>query len=171
MPVCIECNLSIFRRRQPYLSHFHFIHTGTTGWGLNENVCEAYLWLKSNYVEGDEIFLFGFSRGGYTARAIGGLIALIGILGKGINFRQVYDRYQKRGSNFGEDEHQSGFRSMQKIKVISVWDTVGSLGAPDQPMDRTYAFHDTTISPCGPLLFPLSPPISLTMTDRCSHRR
>ena len=61
--------------RQPYLSHSHFIHTGATGWGLNENVCEAYLWLMSNYVEGDEIFLFGFSRGAYTARAIGGLIA------------------------------------------------------------------------------------------------
>jgi len=123
-------------------------YAGATGWGLNEKVCEAYLWLTSNYVYGDEIFLFGFSRGAYTARAIGGLIAHIGILGKSVNFQHVYDEYQKRTQNFeGADEHQSGFRSTQTIKVIGVWDTVGSLGTPDKPMDRTYAFHDTTISP------------------------
>ncbi|KAF9523020.1 hypothetical protein CPB83DRAFT_899147 [Crepidotus variabilis] len=125
------------------------MYAGTTGWGLNENVCEAYLWLKSNYIDGDEIFLFGFSRGAYTARAIAGLIAHIGILDKAANFQQVYEKYQKRGRNFvGESKMQGGFRSTQTIKVVGVWDTVGSLGAPsDIPAGRSYAFHDTTISP------------------------
>jgi uncharacterized protein (DUF2235 family) len=36
----------------------------------------AYEWLIENYTEGDEIFIFGFSRGAYTARSLAGLIAI-----------------------------------------------------------------------------------------------
>src|SRR5258707_778399 len=42
---------------------------GSTGKGLDENIRLAYEWLIENYRDGDEIFIFGFSRGAYTARS------------------------------------------------------------------------------------------------------
>ena len=51
-----------------------------TGWGLDDNVLEAYSWLCRTWREGDRIWLFGFSRGAWTARVLGGLIHMIGLL-------------------------------------------------------------------------------------------
>ena len=47
---------------------------GAVGLGLSRNVRDAYAFLAANYCEGDEIFLFGFSRGAYTARSVAGLL-------------------------------------------------------------------------------------------------
>ncbi|KAE8219283.1 hypothetical protein CF319_g6995 [Tilletia indica] len=59
----------------------HFV-AGATGYGLLDNLIAAYGFLVDNYVEGDDIYLFGFSRGAYTARALSALIAYAGILHK-----------------------------------------------------------------------------------------
>lgn len=53
---------------------------GMFGWGLLQNVVEAYKNLVFNYEPGDEIYIFGFSRGAYTARSLAGLIRSVGIL-------------------------------------------------------------------------------------------
>ena len=53
---------------------------GGLGLGLSQNVRDAYAFLVNNYAPGDEIFLFGFSRGAFTARSIAGLIGAIGLL-------------------------------------------------------------------------------------------
>src|SRR6266536_3572662 len=45
---------------------------GGLGVGLLGSVWDAYSFICNNYCDGDEIFLFGFSRGAYTARSIGG---------------------------------------------------------------------------------------------------
>lgn len=50
------------------------------GFGLMENVLQAYEHLCRHYEDGDEIFVFGFSRGAYTARSFAGLIRLCGLL-------------------------------------------------------------------------------------------
>ena len=42
---------------------------GAFGEGLSENVCEAYNFLVNNYESGDEVYMFGFSRGAFTARS------------------------------------------------------------------------------------------------------
>src|SRR5205809_3062787 len=47
---------------------------GATGLGLDENVKFFYSWLMDNYEPGDELFLFGFSRGAFTVRSLAGLI-------------------------------------------------------------------------------------------------
>ncbi len=60
---------------------------GATGEGLNQNVREAYSFICNNYAPGDEIFLIGFSRGAYTARVVGGMIDVVGVLTKsGLSF-------------------------------------------------------------------------------------
>src|SRR5687768_14597466 len=52
---------------------------GALGRGLSENVRQAYAWLLKKYEDGDEVYIFGFSRGAYTARSLGGLIAGCGL--------------------------------------------------------------------------------------------
>jgi len=50
------------------------IRGGAFGNGLLENVVDGYRFLGNNYQPGDEIFIFGFSRGAFTARSLAGLI-------------------------------------------------------------------------------------------------
>jgi uncharacterized protein (DUF2235 family) len=56
------------------------IRGGVTGWGLSRNVRECYRFLVESYEPGDRIYLFGFSRGAYTARSLAGLIRNSGLL-------------------------------------------------------------------------------------------
>lgn len=51
-----------------------------TGWGLDDNILDAYRFICSVWEPGDRIYLFGFSRGAYTVRALAGFIHMIGLL-------------------------------------------------------------------------------------------
>ncbi|MBV8886356.1 MAG: DUF2235 domain-containing protein, partial [Chroococcidiopsidaceae cyanobacterium CP_BM_RX_35] len=53
---------------------FDKITGGVFGWGIDKVIQDAYRFLSLNYVAGDEIYLFGFSRGAYTVRSLAGLI-------------------------------------------------------------------------------------------------
>src|SRR5215217_3324866 len=53
---------------------------GAFGFGLSRNIQQGYAFLGLSYEPGDQIFLFGFSRGAYTARSLAGLIRKCGIL-------------------------------------------------------------------------------------------
>ncbi len=77
---------------------------GSTGEGLDHNIMSAYRWLAGNYAAGDRIFLFGFSRGAYTVRSLGGLIAKCGLIDLSAvkdpddlwsRVRQVFAAYRK----------------------------------------------------------------------------
>ncbi|KAE8208253.1 hypothetical protein CF327_g7140 [Tilletia walkeri] len=72
--------------------------SGATGAGLSENLIEAYSFIVDNYNPGDEIFLLGFSRGAYTARALSGFILWAGIMSKAqLSFiRPIYQAYCRR---------------------------------------------------------------------------
>ncbi|MFB6451156.1 DUF2235 domain-containing protein [Bradyrhizobium tunisiense] len=120
---------------------------GVFGHGLDENIRLAYEWLIENYNDGDDIYIFGFSRGAYTARALSGLIAIDGILkpGSPIGVAELFKRYKK-----GDEETIWKLKEMEasgdagklteqekwllkysrptNVKVIGVWDTVGSVG-------------------------------------------
>jgi Uncharacterized alpha/beta hydrolase domain (DUF2235) len=56
---------------------------GAFGWGLSRNVRDLYEFLCRHYRKGDQIYIFGFSRGAFTARSLAGLIAKCGILDPG----------------------------------------------------------------------------------------
>ena len=51
-----------------------------TGYGLDTNVLEAYKFLTKNYQDGDQIYLFGFSRGAYTIRVLAGFLNMVGLV-------------------------------------------------------------------------------------------
>ncbi len=71
---------------------------GAVGLGLSQNVRDGYAWLREHYEDGDEVYIFGFSRGAYTARSLGGLIAGCGLARRDAPFdtTYLYDRYQHR---------------------------------------------------------------------------
>jgi hypothetical protein len=105
---------------------------GLTGVGLSANVRAAYAFLAENYEPGDELFFFGFSRGAYTARAVAGLVADMGLLTpRGMdNFPIIYNDYYKLKKLAYSDEArlQLGFRDHLPrftIRLIGVFDTVG----------------------------------------------
>ncbi|KAF3941035.1 hypothetical protein ABW19_dt0202423 [Dactylella cylindrospora] len=119
---------------------------GNLGMGLDQNVISAYYFLANNYDPGDEIYMFGFSRGAYTVRTVADLVAKLGLLDKEHidQFSILYGHYRERTSDEKfEADHRAElelYRTRRtKIKVIGVWDTVGSMGFPqDWPWWITY---------------------------------
>ncbi|MDH2406614.1 DUF2235 domain-containing protein [Bradyrhizobium sp. SSUT18] len=116
------------------------------GQRLDENIRLAYEWLIENYNDGDEIFIFGFSRGAFTASSLAGLIAIDGILkaGSPIGVTELFDRYKKgdEKSIWTLKKEASGdasklteqeqwllkYSQPAKMKVVGVWHAVGSVG-------------------------------------------
>lgn len=132
---------------------------GAFGHGLEENIHEAYRFLMANYEPGDEIYLFGFSRGAFTARSLGGMIRNCGILRREsiARYREAVELYRNK-QVLPKDPESVTFREQHSvcggddigIKFIGVWDTVGSLGIPLRGLRlltrRKYQFHDTELS-------------------------
>ena len=59
------------------------VRGGVEGYGIDDEIIAAYTWLAQSFETGDEIFVFGFSRGAYTARSLSGLISKCGVLKPG----------------------------------------------------------------------------------------
>jgi uncharacterized protein (DUF2235 family) len=130
---------------------------GALGVGLSQNIEDAYRFLVDNYVEGDELFLFGFSRGAYTARSLAGLIRNCGLLRKlhSDKFQSAYEIYRSKSPADKPDGTgavafiRKFSRPIDKIKFIGVWDTVGALGIPGlfNFLGREhFEFHDVRLS-------------------------
>ncbi|MFL6862041.1 MAG: phospholipase effector Tle1 domain-containing protein [Allosphingosinicella sp.] len=107
------------------------------GLGLDENVLRAYAWLCRTWREGDEIFLFGFSRGAYTARVLAGFIRLIGLLrSEQANLcGYALVAYKKSGDTgdfkVGGDFARVAGSRLVTIRFVGVWDTVSSVLTPN----------------------------------------
>ncbi|KIM73856.1 hypothetical protein PILCRDRAFT_14925 [Piloderma croceum F 1598] len=95
----------------------------------------GYRWLSENYVHGDKIFVFGFSRGAYQARALAGMIKTVGLIFRG-NEEQIPFAYELFADirNFADskkmaDRFKATFcRRDVKIHFLGAWDTVSSVG-------------------------------------------
>ncbi|KAF7310874.1 DUF2235 domain-containing protein [Mycena chlorophos] len=132
---------------------------GITGASLGDKVEEAYAFIAHNYVPGDEIFLFGFSRGAYTARMVAMFIDLIGVLDRTDmdHFATIFLAYQKLGkteakNNMNDADEVQKLQSELSywmspnapgklrttspggfsVKLVGVFETVGSLGLPSE---------------------------------------
>ncbi|MDB5373152.1 MAG: hypothetical protein JWP04_1794 [Belnapia sp.] len=123
---------------------------GGLGLGLSRNVRDAYAFIAHNYCDGDEIFLFGFSRGAYTARSVAGLIGWSGLLHKRDmdDFALLWEGYRLRLEP-GQSDPRLQFPDRHiavPVQCVGVWDTVGSLGVPgnlDRAFAEFYEFYDT----------------------------
>jgi uncharacterized protein (DUF2235 family) len=122
---------------------------GAFGIGLNDEIIHAYEWLIEHFNPDDKLFIFGFSRGAYTARSLSGLISKCGLLipGAALSVNQLYARYRQasaattlRDLHDGKSSGRTDFdleerwllRYSQPIDIdfLGVWDTVGALGLP-----------------------------------------
>ncbi len=114
---------------------------GAFGFGFGRNVCDLYKYIARNYVEGDRIYFFGFSRGSSTVRACNGMISKCGLV-KGVGLRnreldalvsEAFDVYKAHKKN---PERAEKFKSSDRsngvvpIHFLGVWDTVVALGFP-----------------------------------------
>src|SRR3546814_17935999 len=66
----------LYRTKQKFLGVLGL----AMGYGLDDNVLGAYRFLVENWEEGDRIYIFGFSRGAWTARVLAGLLNLIALV-------------------------------------------------------------------------------------------
>jgi len=143
-----------------------------TGWGLDQNVKEAYRFLVEHYDDGkrdgervkepDNLFLFGFSRGAYTARVLAGFVRAIGILSNNnLNLLDyAYRAYKNIGSTTPDEDSSNDknaafaeirlFERMLRpdyvpIKLLGLFDTVGSVIESGRygPRLRSHAFTRT----------------------------
>ncbi|MFB2720072.1 DUF2235 domain-containing protein [Shewanella xiamenensis] len=119
-------------------SYYDEVIGGATGRGLHKNIMDGYRYIVQNYSPGDEIYLFGFSRGAYTVRCLCGLINNCGILKRpdARLIQQAFDHYKKSSAPFAPSGDKSvEFRQKhshesREIKFVGVWDTVGAMGIP-----------------------------------------
>ena len=127
---------------------------GVLGKGIDKNIQDAYRFIVHNYADGDDIYLFGFSRGAYTARSTAGLIRNIGILKK-IHAHLIprgYKLYRQKSKSDAPTaiEFRRKYSREVRIAFVGVWDTVGVLGIPSRILrhlnKKKYAFHDTSLS-------------------------
>lgn len=104
------------------------------GMGINRSILRGYAFLCTRWSPGDEIFLFGFSRGAYAVRSLAGMIGRIGIVRDGHRgerrIREAFGLYRD-----GDESGMTRFAAAHchggvPIKVIGVWDTVRALGLP-----------------------------------------
>jgi len=101
------------------------------GYGVSDNIADAYQFLMRVFQPGDKIYIFGFSRGAYTARALAGLLHLVGLLTEDNEALIPYAiRMAKRKKiDFAvAAEFKKTFSRECKIHFVGVWDTVSSLG-------------------------------------------
>ncbi|HSJ16342.1 MAG TPA: DUF2235 domain-containing protein, partial [Longimicrobiales bacterium] len=128
---------------------------GAFGVGLSRNVQEAYRFIVHNLEVGDNLYVFGFSRGAYTARSLCGLIRKAGVLSKQNSdlVPQAYALYRRRDVH-PDDPPAVRFREENSrettIHFLGVWDTVGALGIPARGLRaltaRRHQFHDVELS-------------------------
>lgn len=149
---------------------------GAFGAGVITRIVRGYTFISRNYRPGDRIFIIGFSRGAYTARALAGFIASQGLLSptlaadKEEAYRkgaQAWYRYRDTCTRadfcarlaevaanlpafISRSSLTSGdFIQVPEISAVAVWDTVGALGIPRFAGDArmdAFRFSDTKLS-------------------------
>lgn len=126
------------------------------GQAIPSRIATAYGWLASHYQPGDQIFLFGYSRGAFAVRSLAGMIGRVGLLRPTAaterNIRLGWRYYQEGGS----PSAMAAFRKRRchaqtPIQMIGVFDTVMALGIRLPLLwlltEPRYRFHDQHLSP------------------------
>jgi uncharacterized protein (DUF2235 family) len=120
------------------------------GDGFFCNISDAYKFLMLNYEPGDKVFLFGFSRGAYTARAVVALLYSVGLLHRDTESLLPYALNYWQ-SDFGPEspggqtcaEFKATLGRACPVHFIGVWDTVSSVGV----INNFRSFPHTTHQP------------------------
>ena len=114
--------------------------SGALGFGFGRNVRDLYEFLARHYDPGDNIYLFGFSRGAATIRAFNGFVHTCGLIdGRGSGFHELQEDIKCAMKAYRKPKRKDIILSKLKLKrhkgkitinAIGVWDTVAALGLP-----------------------------------------
>lgn len=131
---------------------------GAFGEGLDQKIRDGYTRISHLYEHGDQVFLFGFSRGAYTARSLAGMIATCGLPTQHTDDNLTAEAFTAYRTQDPATKQQLLAALKQtyaieqpEVTMVGVWDTVGSLGIPAifGGIDMTrYSFLDTRLHPC-----------------------
>ncbi|MBR0719457.1 DUF2235 domain-containing protein [Bradyrhizobium liaoningense] len=168
-----------------------------TGYGLDDNVLSAYRFLVEHYEHGDQIYLFGFSRGAYTVRVLAGLIHKVGLIspeqanlagsglisykqysgsGRGNDIADLTDAGSDEDGPLPKDRFDLAAQFARitssrwpTIRFVGVWDTVASVIVPRA--DRFYlpSFEELAFTLRNPSVKILRQAISID-ERRCMFR-
>ena len=118
------------------------------GYGLENDIRDAYAFIMNSYGPEDRIYLFGFSRGAFTVRVVASLITMYGLLRKGneplipyvIRMALGIDRAERSGEEVGayfalaKQFRETMSWTAPPIHFAGVWDTVSSVGWIENPL-------------------------------------
>lgn len=101
------------------------------GYGISDNIAAAYEFLMREFEPGDKVYVFGFSRGAYTARALCGMLHAVGLLAPGNDAQVPYAirMLKRKRIDFAvAADFKKTFSRECKPHFVGVWDTVSSVG-------------------------------------------
>ena len=130
------------------------ISGGSFGYGIDKRILGAYRFLQSRFERYNEasirIFIFGFSRGAYTARVFAQLLSFSGVPVGGIVERSGWNNYLRQDEKAAKDLKDKGDYLDVGIEMLGVWDTVKSSYHKDRndgilPLKVKAAYHAMAI--------------------------
>ena len=131
---------------------------GAFGWGLFDQIKDGYRALREQFAPGDRIYIFGFSRGAFSARSLAGMILRCGVIRKDVEDVKipglvadlvttqqdrdlkidVTDKVFAMYKHGYEEKNRPDVERFKReychdttVRLVGVWDTVGALGIPD----------------------------------------
>ena len=118
------------------------------GRGLTRNVEQAYSFLMDHYEQGDRLFLFGFSRGAYTARVLAGFLHSCGLLEPGCQNLIPYAMklYKANKVDFKIlHKFRSTYGREVDIHFLGLWDSVSTTGWVYNPVFLPYTTNNKSV--------------------------
>lgn len=131
-----------------------------SGRGIEDDIRDAYVYLAEHYVAGDQVFLFGFSRGAYTARALAGLLNMYGLIEAGnaplapyaIRMMFAINTAERKGdTQAAKDVFTLAARFRDTFGIpcpchfVGLWDTVSSVGWFAHPTKLPYTANNPSV--------------------------
>lgn len=131
------------------------------GYGLKNDIRDIYAFLMNNYEAGDRVFMFGFSRGAYTVRAVASLLHMVGLMRRGSEHLVPYairllTTIDDRPEDSSKTKAARAIIMAQQFKLtfssteckpyfVGVWDTVNSVGWIENPLRLPYSSNNPSI--------------------------
>lgn len=136
------------------------------GYGLESDIRDAYVFLMNHFKEGDRLFMFGFSRGAYTVRAVASLLHMYGLIRPGneslvpyaIRMMMAITNIQEKAAAESPElaaKLETYFSLAREFKdhfclpcspyFVGVWDTVSSVGWIENPVRLPFSANNPDI--------------------------
>lgn len=131
---------------------------GAFGWGLFDQIKDGYRKLRERFEPGDKVYIFGFSRGAFSARSLAGMILRCGVIRKDVEDVKIpglvadlvttqqdgnlkvdvtdkvfamYKHGYEEKNRPDVEQFKRAYSTDTTVRLVGVWDTVGALGIPD----------------------------------------